>query len=130
MVGFKNSFAPAGATPEQKAEIVGWGKPDWDSEIEIVNTTGGFVYHTPKAGCIKINKASVDGGATAKLYKGSNNQGKVIATNLTTFYTVVSGSQFNGQIMFLLVPVDENEDYFFETSNISKIRISFVPDRG
>jgi len=64
MVGFKSSFAPAGATPEQKKEIVGWGAPDYTSGVSVASAITDFNVHTytaPTDGIIVCYLAGFNG---------------------------------------------------------------------
>lgn len=98
--------------------------PDFDSEISISNSTNGFIYTVPSAGFIKLNRLNADGTAKCSLYKGEDGTG-------TEIITASNAGQFNtGAGVELLLPVLENEKYFFNTNNVNRYWISFVPLKG
>ena len=41
-----------------------------------------------------------------------------------------NGSQFNGGLQTMLIPVGKNEDYYIVTNNTSRLTVTFVPARG
>ena len=102
--------------------------PDFANEIMVANTTGGFVYTTPCAGFLKINRNSADGRAALQIYKGQNTDGVEIKSTLTTLICG-QGSQYNGGLQTMLIPVGKNEDYYIVTDNIARLTVTFVPAR-
>ena len=112
------------ASAQTKEFIQGQIVPDFENQISIANTKGGFVYTTPLVGYLVLNRSNSDGSAKCWLYKGENEQGALIITG-------VNGGQFNtGADIELLLPVNKNEKYFFNTNNVTKWWISFVPYKG
>ena len=112
------------ASAQTKEFIQGQIVPDFENQISIANTKGGFVYTTPLVGYLVLNRSNSDGSAKCWLYKGENEQGALIITG-------ANGGQFNtGADIELLLPVNKNEKYFFNTNNVTRWWISFVPYKG
>lgn len=112
------------ASAQTKEFIQGQIVPDFENQISIANTKGGFVYTTPLVGYLVLNRLNSDGSAKCWLYKGENEQGALIITG-------ANGGQFNtGAAIELLLPVNKNEKYFFNTNNVTRWWISFVPYKG
>lgn len=104
--------------------------PDWDSEIAITNTTGGFVYTTPSRGFLKLNFGTVT--MDVWLYKGSDNTGKPIGSSASGENNRIFAGSSNISVgtKIILIPTDANEDYYFVSSNLSGALLSFVPERS
>ena len=113
-----------------KSEIISWTVPDFAREIAVANTANGFVYTTPTAGYLKINRSTGDGGVSASLYKGTSASGTLIAGNVNNTYVFHNVGAYNTGVSFVMVLAGANEQYYFSSSNVSKIKLSFVPCKG
>lgn len=104
--------------------------PDFENEVAVANTNGGFTYKTPSCGFLKINNCAADGQCAAQLYKGTNATGTKIGTSFNN-NIVEHGGQWNcGYVQFSLIPVGKDENYFFNSNNVARISMTFVPMKG
>lgn len=115
-----------------KEKSIVWDIPDFENEIAVANVKGGFVYTTPSIGYLKINRSASDGSVTAYLYKGIDSTGIPIYNRALGSIRALmnNASQFNTGFGFTLIKVDKNENYFFNSNNISRCTLSFVPCKG
>jgi microcystin-dependent protein len=101
--------------------------PDWASEIAVTNTADGFVYTTPSAGYIKVNRSSVDVRSIIKIYKGTDATGVSLGDTFTSDSIAENASVHADGFYAILYPVGANEDYYVVITDISVFSISFVP---
>lgn len=101
--------------------------PNWNSEIAISNTTGGFTYTTPSNGFLILRKTSSDSTTDCTLYYGSSTSGKALAglNNLTG-----RNFKYNDGFLILLIPVAKSETYYFVTGSTSVYTMNFIPARA
>lgn len=75
MVGFKSSFDPAGATPEQKKNIVNWAVPDYNKGIEFTSSPQTAEF---QGFCTFSNAGGQVNGKTIKGFSAPVKSGDVI----------------------------------------------------